>query len=87
MNRYSIPALRPNGVGLTERCRCAYNQPETLASNAASTKISTFIQVVLTPIASAITAPPLSARIARPEREFNKFCKPISATSKIAQIR
>ncbi len=35
MNRYSMPALTPNGVGLIERCRCAYSQPEIDASSAA----------------------------------------------------
>ncbi|MNV93028.1 hypothetical protein D3C71_1876740 [compost metagenome] len=38
MNRYSMPMLRLNGVGLTKRCRCAYSQPEIAASSAASTK-------------------------------------------------
>ena len=35
MNRYSMPWLMPNGVGLTNRCRWAYSQPEMQASNAA----------------------------------------------------
>ncbi len=35
MNRYSMLAVRLNGVGLTKRCRCAYSQPDTQASSAA----------------------------------------------------
>ena len=35
MNRYSMPCVMKNGVGLTKRCRCAYSQPEMQASSAA----------------------------------------------------
>jgi hypothetical protein len=35
MNRYSMPWLIPNGVGLMKRWRCAYSHPERQASSAA----------------------------------------------------
>ena len=41
MNRYSMPIFRPKGEGLTERWKCANSQPDSEASSAATTKIST----------------------------------------------
>ncbi|MCY1427043.1 hypothetical protein D9M71_428730 [compost metagenome] len=86
MNRYSIPMVIENGVGLTKRCRCAYSQPDSAASSAATTKIASLERAVFTPIASAITVPPLSARIARPSRLSSRL--PISqiAAATSAQI-
>ncbi len=57
------------------------------ARMAAATKITTFIHAVFTPIASAMVPPPLSARMARPGREFSRFCTASTATTTTAQIR
>ena len=73
MNRYSMPIWRPKGVGLTKRWRWAYSQPAAQAWSAAITKITMRARDVSTPIASAITMPPLSARIARPSRESSRL--------------
>ena len=43
------------------------------ANSAASTKITIRARDVSTPIASAITMPPFSARIARPSRESSRL--------------
>ncbi len=87
MNRYSMPICRPNGLGFTKRCMCAYSQPEAQACSAAMMKITMRERAVSTPIDSAITRPPLSARMARPSRESSRFCVDHTAISRNAQIR
>ena len=82
-----MPYCRLNGDGLTKRCRCAYSQPDAQACSAAMTKITMRERAVFTPIASAMTTPPLSARMARPWRESSRFCVVSAATSTKAQIR
>ena len=77
----------PNGLGLTARCICAYSQPDTQASSAAQTKITTLYAAVFTPMDSAMPAPLLSARMARPGREFSRLRVASSASSTKAQIR
>ncbi|KAG1389055.1 hypothetical protein G6F59_015694 [Rhizopus arrhizus] len=72
MNRYSMPICRPNGLGFTKRCMSAYSQPEAQACSAAMMKITMRERAVSTPIDSAITRPPLSARMARPSRESSR---------------
>ena len=51
----------------------AYSQPEAQANKAARMKITMRERAVSTPIASAITMPPLSARIALPSRESSRL--------------
>ena len=87
MNRYSMPICRPNGFGLTKRCMCAYSQPEAQACSAAMMKITMRERAVSTPIDSAMTRPPLSARIARPSRESSRLRVDQTASSRKAQIR
>ena len=81
-----MPMFRSNGVGLTKRCRCAYSQPDTADSRAASTNSFMRWRAVSTPIDSAITRPLLSARMARPSRESSRLCRPQMASSSTAQI-
>ena len=87
MNRYSMPICRPNGFGLTKRCMCAYSQPEAQACSAAMMKITMRERAVSTPIDSAMTRPPLSARIARPSRESSRLRVDQTASSRKAQVR
>ena len=87
MNRYSMPWCSPKGDGLTSRCMWAYSQPAAQACNAAITKITMRERDVSTPIASAITTPPFSARIARPSRESSRLWVVTTAASTKAQIR
>ena len=68
-----MPVCSENGVGFTKRCMCAYSQPDAHASIAASTKTIMRDDAVFTPIDSAITMPPLSARMARPSRESSRL--------------
>ncbi|VVE90833.1 hypothetical protein PBR20603_04827 [Pandoraea bronchicola] len=82
-----MPWFRLNGVGFTARCKCAYSQPEIAARTAAYTNTTTFIHAVFTPIASAMTPPPLSARMARPERESSRFLIDTTASTTTNQIR
>ena len=82
-----MPMLMPKGEGLTKRCRCAYIQPATQASTAATTKITIFWREVSTPIASAITRPPRKARIARPSRESSRLLIIQIAASSTTQAR
>ena len=81
-----MPMLRLNGVGLTKRCRCAYSQPDTAASSAASTNSLMRWLAVSTPIDSAIRRPVLSARMARPSRESSRLCSAQMASSSTAQM-
>ncbi|MNQ84322.1 hypothetical protein D3C85_994460 [compost metagenome] len=87
MNRYSMPICRPKGLGFTKRCMWAYNQPDAQACSAAMMKITMRERAVSTPMDSAITRPPLSARMARPSRESSRFCVDQTAISRKAQIR
>ncbi|MCY1563303.1 hypothetical protein D9M68_1008470 [compost metagenome] len=50
-------------------------------------KITSFERKVFTPIDSAISWPPLSARMARPSRESSRFWVTSMAPSSTAQIR
>lgn len=81
-----MPMFRLNGVGLTKRCRCAYSQPDTAASSAASTNSLMRWRAVSTPIDSAITRPVLSERMARPSRESSRLCSAQIMTSSKAQM-
>ena len=76
--------FRLNGVGLTKRCRCAYSQPDTAASKAASTNTLMRWRAVSTPIDSAITRVDFSARMARPSRESSRLC---SACTRLGRSR
>ena len=82
-----MPACSENGVGFTKRCMCAYSQPDAHAIIAASTNTIMRDAHVFTPIDSAITRPPFSARIARPSRESSRLRVVSSAASTNAQIR
>ena len=89
MNRYSMPMLRPNGDGLTVRWKCANSQPETRRQQRREHEHRDLVaRSVSTPIASAIVAPPLSARSARPARESSRCVhgRPRPAAT-MAQIR
>ena len=68
-----MPMVKLKGVGLINRCRCAYNQPDSAANSAANTNTLSRACVVSTPIDSAMMRPDLSARMARPGRESNKL--------------
>ncbi|MNT16789.1 hypothetical protein D3C72_1519070 [compost metagenome] len=82
-----MPICRPKGCGFTKRCMCAYSQPDAQACKAAMTKITMRERAVSTPMDSAITRPPLSARMARPSRESRRFWVDQTAISRNAQIR
>ena len=68
-----MPIFKPKGDGFTVRWKCANNQPDTLASKAASTKAVTLVWNVFTPIDSAMVVPPFTARSARPVRESSRW--------------
>ena len=82
-----MPMFRENGVGLTKRCMCAYSQPDAQAISAARTNTTMREAEVFTPIDSAITMPPLSARMARPSRESSRLRVVKTPASRKAQIR
>ena len=57
------------------------------ASDAAYTKATILRRAPLTPKASAISSPPLSARMARPGRESSRLSVAHNAASAMVQIR
>ncbi len=76
-----MPGPSPNGVGFTKRWKCAYSHPARHARSAASRKVCTRSQYVFAPKDSATTAPPRSARIARPVRDESRFCAATAASA------
>ncbi len=82
-----MPACSENGVGFTKRCMCAYSQPDAHAIIAASTKAIMREAAVFTPIDSAITMPPFSARMARPSRESSRLSVVKTPAIRKSQIR
>ena len=90
MNRYSMPNLMPKGEGFTLRCMWANSQPDTLASQDATTNISSLWWKVEAPMASGMVLPPprltFSARITRPGREFSSRCSLRAPASAITQM-
>ncbi len=87
MNRYSMPAVRLNGVGLTMRCTCAYSQPDSPAYSAAIRNTHSASRAVSTPMLSAMARPPASARIARPCRLSSRLRDSSSTSSSSSPMK
>ena len=87
MNRYSMPGPTSNAVGLMIRCVCAVSQPDRPASMPAMTNTASRTRNVLMPRLSAITAPPRSARMARPCRDDSRFAQSSIASPSAIQMR